>query len=221
VYELAPPEQALELDTLYSLDDSEPAMCMATPLTTPVRYLSLQGEAAPEQFALGSLELVDCGPIRTSGTRLQVINLVWEDGYQNAHSFYDSELQQRCYSGSAADGRVRCLPGVRPAISGDQFLDEACTREFARVPPPCLDAPDPFAGEDFVQFQLPRPGDENCAISPSGVRRLVGPDLELSLVYTLESDGSCTSTPLAAPLLAREVGEEVPPEMFVAFETSP
>lgn len=221
VYELAPPEEALELDTLYSLDDSEPAMCIASPLTTPVRYLSLLEEAAPDQFALGSLELVDCGPIRSSGTRLQVIDVVWEGGYQNAQAFYDSELQQRCYSAPAADGTWRCLPGAATSIWNGQFLDEACTQEFARLPPRCSDSVDPFAGSDFVQLSVPALGEGPCGGSGFGVRRLVGPELELSLVYTLESDGSCTATPLSPPVLAREVGEEVPPETFVAFETSP
>jgi hypothetical protein len=221
VYELPPPEEVPELDTVYSLDDSDAAMCTATPLTERTRYLPLQEEAAPDQFALGSLELVHCGPGYTSGTRLQAIDFVWEDGYQTSQSLFDSQLQQRCFVGNAADGRSRCLPGFRPLIAWNEFLDAECTRGFARLPSPCLDAPDPFAGEDFVQVPVPNEGDGPCTTSANGVRRLLGPDLELSRVYTLEPDGSCTATPLTAPVLAREVGEEVPPATFVALDISP
>lgn len=71
-----------------------------------------------------------------SGTRLKVRTIEGADGSANviAGQFYDSELEETCYPGRAADGVTRCLPmGGATAF----FSDPSCSDRIAYAAKGC------------------------------------------------------------------------------------
>lgn len=71
-----------------------------------------------------------------SGSRLKVQTISGSDGSANviAGGFYDSELEETCYPGRAADGVTRCLPmGGATAF----FSDPSCSDRIAYAAKGC------------------------------------------------------------------------------------
>lgn len=73
-----------------------------------------------------------------SGSRLKVRTIEGADGSANviAGGFYDSELEEVCFPGRAADGVTRCLPSALGANT--YFSDADCTGKLVATLKGCL-----------------------------------------------------------------------------------
>lgn len=140
-----------------------------------------------------------------SGTRLRARMLRPESGEPRFLGWHDSELGEDCAYRRTVDGALRCLP-YAPLVRPDQmlFLDATCAIGVA-VQSPCWDS----AFAHVAEFP--------CA--PTTIHTL-GEAVSVVGVFTRDAEGICV--PHEGDV--REVqliGDEIPPERFVAAELVP
>lgn len=195
--------------------------CIEASSGTGLNYLPAS-RVPPESFVLMSYEPTECDPVRSSGSRLESLSYVTEDGTHLSSRFFDSELEQPCSIVMASDSVMRCLPGLGVASNSRRYADASCTNKAAelRTPVACpfeqaMAGPPKFA--EVPDDELADDGTFVCGPTLQ-IYELLEPDL--STVYELDPDGNCVQAdPESLPLDAtfREVGSEVPPSRFVAF----
>lgn len=144
----------------------------------------------------------------TSGSRLKAKYRVADDGSKAylPYEWFDSERNETCFFGVAADGKERCLPGGHHATSGF-FTDPACSMPIAYT----------FAGcqPDYVVVGEPNP--PNACIFNVAVTHLhnLGPAINPATVYS-KSGNSCSGGPPSPQFIYFGIGAEIPASSFVA-----
>ena len=141
-----------------------------------------------------------------SGTRLKANYINGSDGSKQwAMSWHDSMLNVDCTFGKAIDGSLRCLPAA--AATGHFFAESLCTQPLAEVPTTsCGAAPTPslvYSGQcDSTSYYAP------------------GDYINYSPIYTLDTNGNCTSIPTPQNYIFYKLGAVVDVGQFVSATTS-
>lgn len=139
-----------------------------------------------------------------SGERLRAAYLNGADGSRQFVGWYDASLEVDCTYAIASDGSWRCLPGG--AETGRFFADAACTQRLATLPRGCS-APAYAVSSDTSA----------CAWRPSKHVFSLGVPYTGPIAYSFVA-GACSAVTSADLILydLHLVGDEVPPESFVA-----
>lgn len=67
-----------------------------------------------------------------SGTRIKLRYMTTPDGAKIFQGVFDTQRNEECYFGTAADGQTRCLPtGIVFAYAAGYFADASCTQPAA------------------------------------------------------------------------------------------
>lgn len=220
VYEPVAEGSGATPDTVFRWDLENPSLCVEESFVSP-ELVAVGAEVPKGTFPSGVFEPVTCRSWLTAGSRLQVLAFHWEDGKADPSSFFDSEVNSECDVGLATDGVERCLPRLWTGYSTlEGFVDAECTRPAAgfRCPPYAWD---PDNHQDFVARSRTIETPEGCESGAAAIFPLTGP--ELDEVYYIELNGDCALLPPGEAFspdqaIYRELGPEVPPETFVAFE---
>lgn len=144
-----------------------------------------------------------------SGSRLQAQWRTGEDGSKAFEGWYDTLLAVPCSYRKAADGMSRCLPAQRRPTSFDniQFSDPDCAHAISRFVEPC---PQAFAVDEFRK--LTECGTEHLF-------KVGAPIPDPPAVFALDADGTCSQTGVSIGYY--DLGEELPPDTFVAGTLGP
>lgn len=84
----------------------------------------------------GTVAQATPGTDGTSGTRLKARTYTAEDGAQQFIGWFDSQRNENCGFGMAADGKIRCLPGGAGTLPGF-FGDSGCSQPVLTVAVGC------------------------------------------------------------------------------------
>lgn len=188
--------------------------CLASDNDLARAYHSVVDELPPESFVALSLQEEECGPFRSSGSRLVSVGLIADDGYREPRYFLDTELGEHCYFQTAADGELRCLP-ARVAFPG-YYADAACTQRAA-VFDPCAKLEtdsDPHLSLDYAAETVSI-GEGECAETGTRIYTFTGPELDVGYE---EVNGECSPVEGDPDFVVffKELGPELPAETFVA-----
>jgi hypothetical protein len=140
-----------------------------------------------------------------SGTRLRAMTMDSADGARQFWAWWDSERNERCQYGTAADGETRCLPTARALAL--HWGDPGCAQTRLVAAQDCL------APEDYptyaVQLETVPCGQRTHILALGGQWQ--------SQVWT-GSPSNCMSVPQDPNVTYYEVGAEVPGSSFAAGE---
>lgn len=146
-----------------------------------------------------------------SGSRIEVVYQIGDDGSKIVPSYYDKSRGEYCNTYQASDGRVRCMPA--PGLGGNgssalalvYFSDPGCsTIVAARYS--CYAAP---------KYVLEAIGTTTCA--PYYKVYAAGAALSATATVYIGNPGACAATPMATGTSYYTAGAEIQPSAFVGF----
>jgi len=142
-------------------------------------------------------------PGYTSGSRLKARVIIGTDGSKHFAGWYDSMRKEKCSWGTAADGKVRCLPDPCQSstcdarVSRDYYSDNACSIPLVET----------NRGATPQYVYVPANG------SWTGMRVHILGTLNPSPVYVLSNAG-CQVVQIGLPVDVFKLAAEIAPTAF-------